>query len=72
VGVAGDMVEGLAGGLGPHKRPWLLVPVVDPRLDRLLEFGHRAVGPTTQPPVGYGLAIDVPAVNWCAPPSGRT
>jgi DNA-binding beta-propeller fold protein YncE len=38
--VSGDGVEDFVGGLGPHKRPWVLVPGVDPGLDRVLEFGH--------------------------------
>jgi hypothetical protein len=28
--ISGDLVEDLVGGLGPHKRPGLLVPGVDP------------------------------------------
>jgi uncharacterized integral membrane protein len=50
--ISGDLVEDLVGGLGPDKRPGLLVPGVDPGLDRAGRLGDRPVAATPQPLAG--------------------
>src|SRR6266511_4694667 len=35
--ICSERIEDLVGGLGPHKRPWVLVPGVDPRPDVSLQ-----------------------------------
>jgi hypothetical protein len=44
-----DWRRGSRRRLGPHKWPRVVVPGVDPGLDRVLEFRHRAVGAAAQP-----------------------
>src|SRR6266542_2113079 len=35
--ICSERIEDLVGGLGPHKRPWVLVPGLDPRPDVSLQ-----------------------------------
>src|SRR6266542_2645308 len=41
--ICSERIEDLVGGLGPHKRPWVLVPGPDPRPDVSLQGLHALV-----------------------------
>src|SRR6266508_2251596 len=46
--ICSERIEDLVGGLGPHKRPWVLVPVLDPRPDVSLQGLHALVDAALQ------------------------
>src|SRR6266536_5336714 len=46
--ICSERIEDLVGGLGPHKRPWVLVPGLDPRPDVSLQGLHALVDAALQ------------------------
>src|SRR6266511_2233664 len=62
--ISSDAVKDLIGGLVPHKRPRLLVPRVDPGLDRRGQLRHRPVAATLEP---LGRQLRKPALHQVQP-----
>src|ERR1019366_1404391 len=50
--ICGKLFQDFVGTLLPDEGPWVLVPALDPLLDRHLEFFGRAVRAASQPLVG--------------------